>query len=75
MEFALADFGHFGLIRDIMSGAKPGFVTALLSAASVIAVIAVLESIISAKIADTITKTKHHTQKEIRGLALANIAS
>jgi sulfate permease, SulP family len=37
-----------------------------------IAVVAVLETIISAKVADKQTKTKHHQSNEVRGLWLAN---
>ena len=37
-----------------------------------IAFIAILETLISAKIADSMTGTKFHKQRELRGLALAN---
>ncbi len=39
-----------------------------------VAVVAILETMLSAKIADGMTKTKHDERKEMRGLALANIA-
>lgn len=40
-----------------------------------VAVVAILETMISAKIADGMTKTKHNGPKEMLGLGLANIAS
>lgn len=40
-----------------------------------IAAISILETLVSAKIADGITKTKHNRQREVLGLGLANIAS
>lgn len=40
-----------------------------------IAAISTLETMISGRIADGITKTKHHKRKELLGLGLANIAS
>lgn len=47
----------------------------MIAPAFTIALVAILETMISAKIADGMTKTKHHRRKEIRGLSLANIAS
>jgi SulP family sulfate permease len=38
-----------------------------------VAFIAILETLISAKIADSLTNTKFHKQRELRGLALANL--
>lgn len=40
----------------------------LSAAALPIAVVAILETIISAKVADKQTKTKHHQSNEVRGL-------
>lgn len=40
-----------------------------------IALVAILETMLSAKVADGMTKTKHNKQNEMRGLALANIVS
>lgn len=40
-----------------------------------IALIAILETMLSAKIADSLTKTKHKMRQEIFGLGIANIAS
>ncbi len=47
----------------------------LLKTAFAIAVIAILETLISAKIADNMTSTKSNQRKEMMGLGLANIAS
>ncbi len=47
----------------------------LLKAALAIAVVAILETLISAKIADGMTKTKSDNRKEMMGLGFANIAS
>jgi sulfate permease, SulP family len=47
----------------------------LLSASFPIAIVAILETIISAKVADRQTNTKHHQEKEVFGLSLANLAS
>lgn len=40
-----------------------------------IALVAIMETMLSAKIADGMTKTKHHKRKEMFGLGLANIVS
>lgn len=47
----------------------------MLNTGAVIALIAILETLLSAKIADGMTKTKHDQRKEMMGLGLANIAS
>jgi len=47
----------------------------VISSSLVIAAVAVLETIISAKIADQKTQTQHHQWREIRGLARANIVN
>ena len=47
----------------------------LWKAAAAIAIIAILETLISAKIADKMTKTKFDRRREMFGLGLANIAS
>lgn len=72
----------FQLIQSVSwSGLLTGFrsqiplYTDIGIAALTIAIIAILETIISAKIADRMTKTKFHEQKEILWLSLANIAS
>lgn len=47
----------------------------LLKTAFAVAVIAILETLISAKIADNMTNTRSNQRKELLGLGLANIAS
>ena len=47
----------------------------VIKVALAVAVVAILETLISAKIADNMTKTKSNTRKEMLGLGLANIAS
>ncbi len=51
------------------------FDSSLITAGITVAVIAILETMLSAKIADGMTKTKHDKRKELIGLSLANIAS
>ncbi|NTV31033.1 SulP family inorganic anion transporter [candidate division WWE3 bacterium] len=51
------------------------FSTTIIMPAITVAVVAILETMISAKIADGMTKTKHNKRKEMFGLGLANIAS
>lgn len=51
------------------------FEFSLLPAALGVAVVAILETMVSAKIADGMTKTKHNKHKEMLGLGIANIAS
>lgn len=51
------------------------FSFSMLSTAAVIALVAILETMLSAKIADRMTKTKYNERKEMLGLSLANIAS
>jgi len=50
---------------------SPVFITT----AAAIALVAILETMLSAKIADGMTGTKHNEKKEMLGLGLANIAS
>lgn len=49
--------------------------TSLITTGITVSVIAILETMLSAKIADSMTKTKHNKRKELLGLSLANIAS
>ncbi|KKQ44237.1 MAG: Sulfate transporter [Candidatus Moranbacteria bacterium GW2011_GWC2_37_8] len=47
----------------------------ILLGAAAISVVAILETLMSAKIADGMTKTKHNTRKEVLGAGVANIFS
>ncbi len=51
------------------------FHMSLVSTGFAVALVAILETMLSAKIADGMTKTKHNERKEMLGLSLANIAS
>lgn len=53
----------------------PHFDPSLIMAGFAVALVAILETLISAKIADGMTKTKHHKRKEVFGLGWANIVS
>lgn len=76
-------FGHIvgTLIVPVAWHAIPEIVTSLsnliwvFKAASIIALIAILETLITARIADSITKTQSSASKELLGLSLANIGS
>ncbi|HMS22578.1 MAG TPA: SulP family inorganic anion transporter [Candidatus Levybacteria bacterium] len=48
-----------------------GFISAVLT----VSLIAIIETMLSARIADSMTKTKHNKKKEMFGLGIANIAS
>lgn len=52
-----------------------GFSYFMVQTSAVVALIAILETLLSAKIADGMTRTKHHERKEVFGLGLANIVS
>ncbi len=47
----------------------------VMQTAAVVALIAILETMLSAKIADSMTDTKHDARKEMFGLGVANLAS
>lgn len=51
------------------------FSSGMLFTASAIALVAILETMLSAKIADGMTHSKHNERKEMLGLGLANIAA
>jgi SulP family sulfate permease len=51
------------------------FDSKVISTSVSVAFIAILETLISARMADTITKTEHNRDKEVLGVALANVAS
>ncbi len=77
IDFPIQTLGSkFGEISfEIFNGLHFGFSTYMLETAMVIAIIAILETMLSAKIADGMTHTKHNSRKEMFGLGLANIAS
>ncbi len=77
LPFQLPTLGNkFGNIEPLIVQ-WPGFIfekTVIVPAVAV-AFVAVIETMLSAKIADTATKTRHNSQKEVLGLGLANIVS
>lgn len=77
LPFKIQTLGNqFGaLTPTLIQFPKLTFSTAMLSPAFVIAFIAILETMLAAKIADVLTKTKHNGPREMFGLALANIVS
>ena len=69
-------FGEIGSqILQLHSFSFNFFDSGIMKAAFAIATVAILETLISAKIADKMTKTKSNSRKEMFGLGLANIAS
>lgn len=54
---------------------KLTFSPSMITTALTVAVVAILETMISAKIADGMTQTKHNRKKEMLGLGLANLVS
>lgn len=74
LAFSLVDIPDFSSIRlDLFSHLET--MKVIVRFAVIIAVIAILETIISAKIAEKMTKTGFDKDKEIFGLGLSNIAS
>jgi len=51
------------------------FSSSLVTAAFSVAVVAILETMLTARIADDLTKTRHNPRRELFGLAVANMAS
>ncbi len=51
------------------------FSTSLLISGMAVALVAIIETLLSAKIADRMTRTKHNDRKELLGLGLSNIVS
>jgi len=64
-DLSPALFGSFGFHFD----------SSLVTAGLLVSFIAILETLLSAKVADGMTGTKHDKRKEILGLGLANIAA
>lgn len=66
-------FGDFSFA--LFQAPQFAFSRGLIPTAAAIALVAILETMLSAKIADAMTQTKHNERKEMLGLGLANIAS
>jgi len=69
-------YGDLSLTNfSLLSISKGMFVPAILSMSAVVAFVVVLETLISAKVADGMTKTKFNQRREVLGVGFANIAS
>jgi len=67
---------HFGdLSFSLFQAPNFHFSMPLLAASFTVALIAILETMLSAKIADGMTRTKHNERREMLALGLANLAS
>jgi SulP family sulfate permease len=76
LPFQLQTLGmKYTMSPALFAGWKFIFSSDLFSTALVIALIAILETMISAKIADGMTKTKHEKRREMLALGLANIVT
>ncbi|MDD5376492.1 MAG: SulP family inorganic anion transporter [Candidatus Gracilibacteria bacterium] len=74
LAFSLVDIPDFSSVRsDIFGHLETAKL--ILRYATVVAVIAILETIISAKIAEKLSKDPFHKDREVFGLGMANIAS
>jgi|GEM_PF-266327 len=71
---AIASFPNFNRIGEVFIN-QPDFLSNLITTATVIAAISILETLITARIADKATNTKSDTRKEVFGLGLANITA
>lgn len=77
MPFFLETLGmRFGDIKPVLTQwPSLSLSSSFIIPAFVVAFVAIIETMLSAKIADTVTKTKHDPRREILGLGFANIAS
>ena len=73
IDFKLIDFVNLNNIRETLSNTD--LLGAVISISIIIAIISILETLITAKIADKITNTRFNSRKEMLGLALSNIFS
>lgn len=73
MSLALINFYSFQVAETIFS--NTGVFFALLKVSLVVCVISILETLITAKIGDSLTKTTFNPKKETFGLSLANFFS
>jgi len=75
-QTVLSKYGTFnGSLIQVPALVLPTFNLPLAKAIFTVAVVAVLETLLSAKIADGMTKTRFYQKKEMLALSLANIAS
>ena len=76
LDTLLSKYGTFhATLIQIPSFGTPAIDFAFVKAVCTVAVVAVLETLLSAKIVDGMTRTRFNQSREMFGLALANIAS
>ena len=75
LVFQLGDLSWISIIFDKFSLAALPFRQTTIMSGFVIAMIAILETMISAKMAGQMTSTKFGQQRETLGVAMANLAS
>lgn len=75
LAFGLWDFSYFSNIKIDSFAHFYDIVKSLFAISLVVAIIAIIETIISAKIAEKITKVKFDKDKEVFGLAMSNIGT
>ncbi len=73
IDFKLIDFVNPNNIGEVISNSD--LFGAIFSISIIVAIISILETLITAKIADKITNTRFNSRKEMLGLSLANIFS
>lgn len=73
LSFTLIDIPDFSILNTIIS--NPATLTSILQVSFVVAIIAILETLITAKIGDKLTGTRFNVSKEARGLSISNVVS
>lgn len=73
LNFSLWEMSYIKSFSNIIGDSK--LLIAILQTSAIIAIISILETIISGKIGERITKVEFNKDKEIFGNALANIGS
>lgn len=71
----MADITKVELVDFSYMNASPDWVKGVILGSLKVAFVAVLETLISARIADGMTGTRHNSSDETRGLAYANMLS
>lgn len=73
LKLSLINFFNFGDLNLVFADSV--IFLAVLKVAAVVALISILETLITAKIGDSLTKTEFNPKKETFGLALSNVVS
>ncbi|MDD3793567.1 MAG: SulP family inorganic anion transporter [Candidatus Gracilibacteria bacterium] len=75
LSFSLVDFSFFTSIKIDSFSTFIDIIKSLFTISLVVAIIAIIETIISARIAEKITKVKFNKDREVLGLAISNIGT